>query len=104
MTLVGRDIELETISRAIDDAGAGGFRAVVITGEPGIGKTTILAAGAALAQAEGLAVLRVRAVTHERDVPFALTAALLTAGAHGSRVGVLAVEAVGDVVRDLRAR
>src|SRR5919199_899041 len=77
MTLVGRDIELETISRAIDDAGAGGFRAVVITGEPGIGKTTILAAGAALAQAEGLAVLRVRAVTHERDVPFELTAALL---------------------------
>ena len=77
MTLVGRDIELEVIARAIDQARAGGFHAVVISGEPGIGKTTILAASAALAQAEALAVLRARAVTQERDVPFALTAALL---------------------------
>ena len=77
MTLVGRDIELEALSRAIDQARAGGFHTVVISGEPGIGKTTLLAASAALAQAEALAVLRARAVTQERDVPFALTTALI---------------------------
>ena len=77
MTLVGRDIELEAVSRAIDQARAGGFHAVVLSGEPGIGKTTILAAGVALAEAGALTVLRARAVTQERDVPFALTAALL---------------------------
>ena len=77
MTLVGRDIELEAVARAIGHARAGGFHAVVISGEPGIGKTSILAAGVALAHAEKLAVLRARAVTQERDVPFALTAALL---------------------------
>ena len=90
MTLVGRDIELEVIARAIEQARTGGFHAVVITGEPGIGKTTTLAAGAALAQGEGLTVFRARAVTHERDVPFALTAALLDDHAAAAAPGTLA--------------
>ena len=85
MTLVGRDIDLEAVSRAIDQARAGGFHTVVISGEPGIGKTTLLAGECALAQAEALAVLRARAVTQERDVPFALTAAVLDDPAAASR-------------------
>ena len=85
--LVGRDIELEAVARAIDQARAGGFHVVVISGEPGIGKTSMLAAGVALAQADALAVLRARAVTQERDVPFALAAALLDDRAAAARPG-----------------
>ena len=106
MTLAGRDIELEAVSRAIDQARAGGFRAVVISGEPGIGKTTILAAGIALAQADALAVLRARAVTQERDVPFALAAALLDDHAAAATPETLRVygEELGAVLPSARAR
>src|SRR3954471_8377090 len=77
MTLVGRDTELEVISAALATALDGGFGALVLTGEAGIGKTTLLAAAAARGQAEGMVVLRARAVTQEREVPFALAAAVL---------------------------
>src|SRR3954447_23549263 len=77
MTLVGRDSELEVISVALAAALDGGFGALVLTGEAGIGKTTLLAAATARGQAEGMVVLRARAVTQEREVPFALAAAVL---------------------------
>ncbi len=41
--LIGRDSELATIDRLIDDARAGFGRTVVVSGEPGIGKTMLLA-------------------------------------------------------------
>ena len=77
MTLVGRDDELEAVAAPLDAALDGGFRALVLTGEPGIGKTTLLAAAAARGQADRMVVLRARAVTQEREVPFALAAAVL---------------------------
>src|SRR4051794_12503718 len=77
MTLVGRDSELEVIAATLDAALDQRFGALVLTGEPGIGKTTLLAAAAARGQADGMVVLRARAVTQEREVPFALAAAVL---------------------------
>src|SRR6476661_6657436 len=77
MTLVGRDTEMEVISATLEAALDGGFGALVLTGAGGLGQTTLLAAAAARGQAEGMAVLRARAVTQEREVPFALAAAVV---------------------------
>src|SRR4051812_10234139 len=80
MNVVGRDGELEVIAATLDAAVAGRFRALVLVGEPGAGKTTLLGA----AEPEGMTVLRARAVTQEREVPFALAAALLDEHAHAA--------------------
>src|SRR5438128_2041200 len=39
--LAGRSAELTTLKRALDAAGAGRFSAVLISGEPGVGKTRL---------------------------------------------------------------
>src|SRR4051794_17541468 len=81
MTLVGRDSELNAIAAAVARVKGGEFRAVVLTGEPGIGKTSLLAATDELARERGLPVVTARAVTHEQEVPFAFAAAVLEAHA-----------------------
>src|SRR5215467_5018847 len=68
MSLLGRDTELEALAAAVRRVRGGELHAVVISGEPGIGKTSLLARAAALAEDKGLAVTSVRAVTHEREV------------------------------------
>jgi len=50
--LVGRDAELQVLSGLIARAGAGGS-AIVVTGEPGIGKSALLAEAEAEARAAG---------------------------------------------------
>jgi DNA-binding CsgD family transcriptional regulator len=70
MKLVGRDGELASAGRALEEARRGGVRVLGITGEAGIGKSALLAAIAA--RAEGLVVVEGRGVEHERDVPFGL--------------------------------
>ena len=70
MELVGRDGELASAGRAIEEARRGGGRVLGITGEAGIGKSALLAAIAE--RAEGLVIVEGRGVEHERDVPFGL--------------------------------
>ncbi len=41
--LVGRDEELAWLERALDDVERGGVRTVLVTGEPGVGKTRLVA-------------------------------------------------------------
>jgi hypothetical protein len=77
MTLVGRDAELGAVSDAVAETRAGAFRALVLTGEAGIGKTSLVAAAVERARGAGLEALEARAVTHEREVPFALAAGVL---------------------------
>ena len=67
--LIGRDVELERVGRALDTARAGGSAALVLTGQPGIGKTALLLA--ALERAEGMTVLSVRGLEAEAHQPFA---------------------------------
>jgi DNA-binding NarL/FixJ family response regulator/tetratricopeptide (TPR) repeat protein len=69
--LVGRADELARVDAALDDleAGAGAF--VLVTGEPGIGKTAVLAALAGRAAGRDLRVLRGSAAEFERELPFA---------------------------------
>ena len=57
-TIVGRRPELAALEAALRAVAAGGTRLVVVEGEPGIGKTALVAAFAGLAAAGGAVVLR----------------------------------------------
>lgn len=57
-TVHGRTEELRTIAQLIENPAAG-LHAVLITGEPGIGKSTLLEAGVGIAQQQGLGTLAV---------------------------------------------
>ena len=70
--LVGRREELRALQRALDLAVGGASRVLALRGEPGIGKSRLLAEVASLAQQRGLLVLAGRAAELERDLSFAL--------------------------------
>lgn len=54
--LVGRDQELAWLERALDDVERGGVRTVLVSGEPGVGKTRLVAELAHRATADGACV------------------------------------------------
>src|SRR5215218_4090512 len=70
--LVGRTAELERVSAALDAVGKGATRMLVITGEPGIGKSRLLAELAAEAARRGMLTLTGRAAEFEGDLPHGL--------------------------------
>ena len=70
--LVGRETELELLERMLDDACEGSSRFVVLTGEPGIGKTSLLGELARRAQERDCLVLEGRAAEFEQELPFGL--------------------------------
>ncbi|SDS94202.1 helix-turn-helix transcriptional regulator [Actinopolymorpha singaporensis] len=67
--LVGRKAERARIGALLDDARAGASAALVLRGEPGIGKTALL--DHAAESAAGLRVLRAAGVESEAELPFA---------------------------------
>src|ERR1700716_483206 len=67
--LLGREPEVARIERALADARLGVSSALVLRGEPGIGKTALLRHAAA--EAGGVRVLSARGVEFEADIPFA---------------------------------
>ena len=67
--LVGRNNECQRIQRLMEAARANHSGALVLSGEPGIGKSALCAW--AIAQAAGIGVLSVRGVESELDLPFA---------------------------------
>ena len=67
--LVGREQELQRIRDMIVAARSGAVGALVVSGEPGIGKTELLRA--ALAGTDDALVLRARGVELESDLPYA---------------------------------
>jgi DNA-binding CsgD family transcriptional regulator len=70
--LVGRARELAELERALDELAAGGQWCVQIVGEPGIGKSRLLAELRRRGEARGYLVLDGRAAEFERDIPFGL--------------------------------
>ena len=68
--LVGRAAELEAIDRALGELCDGPTAPLVIQGEPGIGKTRLLAELAKRADGRGCTVLGGSASELERDLPF----------------------------------
>jgi len=67
--LVGREGELDLIRTFLDEAAAEGA-ALVVSGEPGTGKTALLDAAAAFAMADGARVLRAVGVEFEATLSF----------------------------------
>lgn len=65
--IVGRTEELGSIEEFLSGASPA---ALVLEGEPGIGKTTVWTAGAALAAARGVRVLQTRPTEAETSLPF----------------------------------
>jgi DNA-binding CsgD family transcriptional regulator len=75
--LVGRDADLEVVAAFLDEASADGA-ALLISGEPGVGKTVLLDAAQKVASAAGMRVLRAGGVEFEAEVSFSgLNQALL---------------------------
>jgi DNA-binding NarL/FixJ family response regulator len=77
LALVGRASELGEVERFLASGPAA--RALVLCGEPGIGKTTVWEAGVELARTHGFAVLCARASEAEARLSFAGLADLLEA-------------------------
>ncbi|MBO9534716.1 MAG: AAA family ATPase [Solirubrobacteraceae bacterium] len=69
--LMGRTTELAAVHARLEAAGAGESAAVVLVGEAGMGKSTMLRAVTEAATERGLTVLRARAVEAEQGLPFA---------------------------------
>ncbi|MCW2945288.1 MAG: transcriptional regulator, LuxR family [Actinoallomurus sp.] len=92
--LFEREAEIAGLSHALAAAreGAGGL--VVVEGPAGIGKSRLLAAARAEANALGMVVLKARGIELERDAAFGvaseLFAAPLAAASHDERAGLLA--------------
>jgi DNA-binding CsgD family transcriptional regulator len=73
--LFGREREQWLLDTVLDKARGGTAAALVLRGEPGIGKTALL--GLAKARADGMSVVRARGVEVESDVAFAALAEVL---------------------------
>jgi predicted ATPase len=71
-TLVGRQTELDLLERVLEEACAGSPQIVFVTGEPGIGKSALLAELLLRAERQGCLALRGSAAEFERDLPFGL--------------------------------
>jgi predicted ATPase len=68
--IVGREVERALADILVTEVIAGSPRALVVRGEPGIGKSVLLGHLAACADAAGFLVLSGRASEYERDLPF----------------------------------
>ena len=80
---VGRVGELGSVSRLLAQLEHGGCAVLELVGEPGIGKSRLLAELAALGDARGHLVLTGAASEGERDVPFAIFVDVLDDYLHG---------------------
>jgi AAA ATPase domain len=82
--VVGRDVELARVGRFLDSIVAEPA-ALLIEGEPGIGKTTIWAAAVGEAESRGLRVLQARAAETEVQLSYAALADLVGADFDATR-------------------
>lgn len=68
--IIGRDAELATLTQLIARCREHG-QAIAVTGEPGIGKSSLVAASGQVAKAQGFLVLSATGVESEAQLPFA---------------------------------
>ena len=103
-SLVGRARECEAIAGALQALRARPGAVVAVEGEPGIGKSLLLAHLAASAASDGCTVLRSRATEFEADLPYALWTEALDAHLADAgqrrllRLGVADAGALGRVL------
>ena len=96
-SVVGRKVELGAIRQELASARGGRLTALILEGEPGIGKTRLLVAAAELAAAEGFTPL---AVTADEEIrgPFLLARGIFASPATTERDGNGAGEPVRRVL------
>ncbi|MER5210585.1 AAA family ATPase [Streptomyces sp. NPDC002838] len=71
LEILGRDHEMSRITQLVDTVDGSGPKVLVLTGEPGAGKSTLVDWAASQATARGRRVLRVRGCEGEKDLGFA---------------------------------
>jgi DNA-binding CsgD family transcriptional regulator len=79
-TLLEREAELTELGSALGEAQEGGGRVVLIEAPAGLGKTSLLRAGAEMAATAGFTCLRARASELERDFAYGCVRQLLEPG------------------------
>jgi DNA-binding CsgD family transcriptional regulator/tetratricopeptide (TPR) repeat protein len=85
--IVGRETELGLIDALLDDSTPGGSGALLLAGEPGVGKTTLLDAAVTAASDRGHEVARAIGVEFDTEVSFGALGQLLN-GLHDEFQGV----------------
>jgi class 3 adenylate cyclase len=77
--MVGRDAELAVLVEALGPVRSGIGRGARVVGEPGIGKSRLLAELRGVAQADGFGLVEARTVSYGRDLPLHLAIDLVRA-------------------------
>src|SRR5205807_336965 len=75
---IGREREFSRLYDAWLEVRRRTPRIIVMVGDPGVGKTTLTNAFVSTCQMEGAAIARAQAYDAERELPFAVLAALIT--------------------------
>ncbi|RFU19100.1 helix-turn-helix transcriptional regulator [Geodermatophilus marinus] len=81
--VVGRSAELDLLTAAVDHAAAGAGGILLLTGEPGIGKTRLALETTELARSSGMAVLSGRATPSPTPAPYRPLAEAFTSAWRG---------------------
>lgn len=98
-TLIGREREFSVLYDAWLEARRKSPRIVVITSDPGVGKTTLVNAFASSCQMEGAVVARAQAYDAERELPFAVLGELVKQLATQRAIGGADPEALSELTR-----
>lgn len=98
-TLIGREREFSVLSDAWQEIRRRSPRIVSVSGDPGLGKTTLVNAFASLCQLDGALVARAQAYDAERELPFAVLAELVRQLAAQRAIGEADPEALSELTR-----
>jgi predicted ATPase/DNA-binding CsgD family transcriptional regulator len=107
---VGREAELEQLDAALDALATTTSACVVVEGEPGIGKTHLLASLRRNAEGRGFLVLAGSATEFERDLPFSVWVDALDAYVASQEFdldktwGVELVDELAEIIPSIRPR
>ena len=75
--LIGREAEIERLRRLLSQVATGAGDALLLSGDPGVGKTSLLGVAAALAAESGIRLLRATGSQFEADISYAALHQLL---------------------------
>jgi tetratricopeptide (TPR) repeat protein len=98
-TLIGREREFSVLYDAWLEARRKNPRIVVVTGDPGVGKTTLVNAFASTCQMDGAVVARAQAYEAEKELPFAVLGELVKQLATQRAIGSADPEALSELTR-----
>ena len=98
-TLIGREHEFGVLSDSWRQVRQQSARVLVLTSDPGVGKTTLINAFASSCQLEGAVVARAQAYDAERELPFTVVGELVRQLANQRAIGCADPEALSELTR-----